>query len=402
MNDLLSKKVLSKFAFIAFFISLFLFFTPFEMSGSNPSMFPKYFISGASIFLIAPLMAINGIRPRVPSALVMVVLLTIIFHTIVVKPAPAQFLLLISADVSLAILMYEASFYWKREFESAVCWLLVVNIVAISVQMALFHLISHTIFDFHKLIFSSDARFAEDYLNIARFTGIQVEPGTYASYMGCLLAILVLSSNFSKKLLWISFFTIISIMITNSGSAIYFVLVLAALLGFLWRDKIRWSHVMVLFIGIVAYLHFSGLLTHMEERFLERDDGTLSFRVVGFNTYMAMSLEDKFIGIGFDSDPCAGCHYQDIGVTFNLLTRGGIIIAIALSILFFRLIIVNGILLSAIIFLVPLNEKMFFYEAPIWVFILFATSGYRNLRSWKAVGENTGSGAGAMLYRQWA
>lgn len=395
MNDLFSKKVISKFAFTAFFISFFLFFTPFEMPGSNLSMFPKYFVAGISIFLIIPLIAIKGVKPRGPSVLVAVILLTIVFHTTVIKPAPGQFLLLIAADLTLAILMYEVSFYWRKEFASAMYWLLLLNVVAISVQIASFYLISHKIIDFHKIIFNSDSRFSEDYLNIARFTGIQIEPGTYANYMGCLLAILTLCSEFSKKLLWISFLTIISIMATNSGSAVYFTPVLIALLGFLWREKIRRSHVIYLFIGIVTYLHFSGLLTHLEQRFFERDDGTLSHRVVGLNTYMAMSLEDKFIGIGFDSDPCAGCHYQDIGVVFNLLTRGGMSIAIVLSILFFRMIFLNGILLSAIILLVPLNEKMFFYEAPIWMFVLFAATGYSNLQSRKAVSTNTASVAGS-------
>jgi hypothetical protein len=46
--------------------------------------------------------------------------------------------------------------------------------------------------------------------------------------------------------------------------------------------------------------------------------------------------------------------------------------------------VVNGILLTTILFLIPLNEKMAFYEAPLWIFMLFAASGYKNLRAWQA------------------
>jgi hypothetical protein len=37
----------SRLAFLAFFCTLFLFFTPFEQGGPKPSMLPKYVIAGA-------------------------------------------------------------------------------------------------------------------------------------------------------------------------------------------------------------------------------------------------------------------------------------------------------------------------------------------------------------------
>jgi hypothetical protein len=378
MNTLLSKKVESRFAFLAFFSSVFLFFTPFEQSGPNPSMFPKYFVAGAAIMLLAPLVAIRPMKLRMPSVLVLLGLAAILFHAIAMRPVPGQFMLLIAANFAMAILLYEASALWRKEFESALSWLLILNAIVISVQAGLFYMLGGGIFDFHKLIFGSDSRFVEDYLNIARFSGLQVEPGTYANYIACLLAILILSSEFRERILWLSLIALISIFLTNSGSSVYFVPVLIALLAYLGRKKIRPFHILILVLAIGIYLHFSGVIAHLQDRFFQHEDGSLSHRIEGIDAYMTATWDDKLFGLGFGSDPCVRCFYQDIGVTFNLLTRGGCIVALALSLLMFRALRVNGMVLSTILFLVPLNEKMSFYEAPIWLFILFAASGLRN------------------------
>lgn len=381
MNDAFIQKMLSRFAFTALLASLFLLFTPFEQSGSAPSMAPKYYIAGMALLPLLPLIVIRKISFHAPVALVVVTVLTIIFHAAVIDPIPPQFILLILTDVTIAIMIYEASFIWKKEFIAAISLLIVINAVIISIQALMFHFVSHHIFDFHQLIFGSRSRFAEDFLNIARFTGMQVEPGTYANYVGCLLAILIYSADFNKKVFWVTSFGIISIFVTNSGSAIYFAPVLMALAGYMWRTQIKRHHVILLALAVFAYLYFSSFLPHLESRFMERDDGTLSHRIVGLNTYAALSLEEKFIGIGFANDPCGGCHYQDIGVAFNLITRGGAIVIIALAILVFRIIRVNGLLLAVILCLLPLNEKMFFYEPPVWLFLLFAATGWQRLRS---------------------
>lgn len=390
MNDALSRKAGSKYAFLAFLVSIFLFFTPFEQAGANPTMFPKYFVAGASMFLLMPLAAIKKIRLRAASVLTLVALAAIIFHSLVIKPVPAQFNLLICANMALAILIYETSFHWRREFKAAISWILAVNAIVIAIQALLFYVFTSRIFDFHKLVFGSDSRFVENFLNIARFSGLQVEPGTYANYIACLTAILVLSSEFSVRLLSICFVAIISIFLTNSGSSVYFVPVLLALLAILGKKKIRGIHIVILLLAVVIYLHFSGIWAHLENRFMEHDDGSLSQRIIGINAYMATTLEEKILGLGFDSEPCVRCFYQDIGVTFNLVTRGGIIVSLAIAVLMARSVIVNGIVLATILFLIPLNEKMSFYEAPIWLFMLFATTALKNANAPKPVREDTG------------
>lgn len=377
MNQVLAAKLGSRYAFLALLASLFLLFTPFEQSGPHPTMFPKYFAAGAGMCMLAPLVVLKPVTIRMASVLMTLAVLTIVFHTILIKPAPAQFTLLILANGALALMLYEASYSWRKEFGAAISCLLVVNAVLIAVQALLFYAVTHSIFDFHKFLFGSDSRFAEDYLNIARFSGIQVEPGTYANYMGCLTAILLLSSEFTAKVLWTAFLAVLSIFLTNSGSSVYFVPVLIALMAYLWRSKIRLNHLLVLAAAIFAYLSLSGVLTHLEDRFFEHDDGSLSHRVEGMHAYMTQSLEEKLFGVGFGSDPCVRCYYQDIGVTFNLVTRGGAVVTFALLLLLVRSVVVNGLILSTILFLIPLNEKMFFYEAPIWLFLMLAATRLR-------------------------
>jgi hypothetical protein len=371
-----SNRLESLLVFLAFFCTLFLFFTPFEQGGPNPSMIPRYLVAGVSLMLLFPLFAIRPVRVRAPTMHVSVVLSLIFLHATLVISGPGQFALLIAADMCAAMLLYELSFHWRREFRSAITWLLMINVLFIVLQAFLYFATSTGMVDFYKMLFGSDSRFSEDYLNITRFSGFHVEPGTYANYMGCLLAIMMLVSEFSERLVLLTCVSIIGIFLTNSGSSVYFVPLVTALCLYLWRKEIRPVHLIVLAAAIATYLLASGIVTHLEERFINQPaDGSLTHRIEGVAAYRATSNEEKFVGIGFVSDPCVRCHYQDIGVLFNLSTRGGAVVTLALLGMLTRMIRVNGLVLATLLLLVPLNEKMFFYEPPVWLFILFALTG---------------------------
>jgi hypothetical protein len=366
----------SRLAFLAFFFTLFLFFTPFEQGGPNPSMLPKYLVAGLSLMLLIPLAVIRPVRLRAPTVHVLVLLFLILMHVTLVKSGPGQFALLILADMCAAMILYEATFHWRQEFRSAIGWLLFINAVFIGLQALLFFCTSAGMVDFYKMLFGSDSRFSEDYLNITRFSGLQVEPGTYANYIGCLLAIYMLVSDFSERLVLLTCVSIIGIFLTNSGSSVYFVPLVTGLGLFLWRGKIRTVHLILLAAAIYAYLLASGIITHLEERFVNQpSDGSLSHRIEGVSAYLAMTPEEKFVGVGFVNDPCVRCYYQDIGFLFNLSTRGGAVVSLALLVLLARLVRVNGLILATLLVLVPLNEKMYFYEPSAWLFLLFALNG---------------------------
>lgn len=385
------SRLASRLAFLAFFCTLFLFFTPFEQGGPKPSMLPKYVIAGASLMLLFPFAAIRPVRPRVPTVHVFLLLVLFILHATLIRPGPGQFALLILADVSAAMILYEASIHWRREFQAAMGWLLLFNAVFIGLQAFLFFGTSTGMVDFYKMLFGADSRFSEDYLNITRFSGFQVEPGTYANYMGCLLAIYMLVSDFSERLVLLTCVSIIGIFLTNSGSSVYFVPLVTVMGLYLWRKKIKAYHLVLLIAAISAYLLASGIVMHLEERFVNQpSDGSLSHRIDGVSAYMAMSLEEKFIGIGFVNDPCVRCSYQDIGVLFNLVTRGGAAVSLVLLAVLARLIRVNGLILATMLVMVPLNEKMYFYEPSVWLFMLFALTGPSSFARRKA----TWSGAG--------
>lgn len=361
---------------LAFFAALFMLFTPFEQGGPNPSMFPKYFSAGASTLVLLPLLAVTRLRFRVETQLLLITIAMIAFHGLVVKPVPFHFLLLVVLNMVLAAFLYEASFAWRAQFVSAVSWLLVLNAVVITAQALMFHLLGAPIFDFHKMVFGSNSRFVEDYLNIARFSGLHVEPGTYANYIGCLAAILMLTSEFSARFILLCFLAVLSVFVTNSGSSVYFVPVMIVLLGYLWRSKVRAIHLVLLMTAVYAYLLLSGVLEHLETRFFEQDDGSLSHRIDGVNAWLALTIEGKLLGVGFANDPCVRCYYQDIGMLFNLLTRGGIILVLSFSLILGRMLVANGLILTVLLILIPVNEKMFFYEAPIWLFFLIAMTPF--------------------------
>src|SRR5438034_1256556 len=147
------RKILSRFVSIAFVGSLFLFFTPFQDDISQ-SMWPKYLAVGTLIFFLAPIIIIRKINISTPSFFILMAMLSIVCHAIFIRPLPFQFILLIVANFTMAILIYELSKKWQAEFESAVCWLIVANIAAIIAQ-ALMFLYDGKIYDFHKFVFGS-------------------------------------------------------------------------------------------------------------------------------------------------------------------------------------------------------------------------------------------------------
>jgi hypothetical protein len=368
-----SRTPFSKIAFVAMLVVLFLLFTPFEQSGANKTMLPKYLAAGTSMLLVGPLILYRRAQFTQPSLLVLLVLLTLISHAVIVKPVPPQFVLLIAANLALAIAIYEARFIYRKEFEAAAACMLIINAFAIAVQVGLFYFVTHAIYDVHRLLFGTESRVAEDFLNIARFSGIHVEPGTYTNYVSCLLVIYVFSSDLSKKVMWISVASMFSVLMTHSASAMFFVSAMLVLFGWLWREKITLLQALVVLGAIVFYVYASNFLEHLLVRF-GGHDGSMSLKVLGINTYVRTSVEEKLIGLGFGDDPCTECHYQDVGVVLNLVSRGGIILTMSFSFLFFRAIRLHGIILATLIFSIPVYCIMSFYEAPIWLFLLFATS----------------------------
>lgn len=373
MTNAPSQTPFSHIAFVAMFVVLFLLFTPFEEAGARPSMLPKYLAAGASMSLLTPLILSRRAQFTQPSLLVLVVLFTLVFHVVIVKPVPPQFVLLIAANLALAAVIYEARFTYRKEFEAAVAFLLIINALAIAFQVTLFYFVTHAIFDVHRLLFGTESRVAEDFLNIARFSGIHVEPGTYTNYVSCLLIIYVFSSDLSTKVMLISVASMFSVLMTHSASSMFFVSVMLLLFGWLWRERITLMQVAAVMGAIVFYVVASNFLEHLLTRF-GGDDGSMSLKVLGINTYLRTSVEEKLIGLGFGDDPCTACHYQDVGVLLNLVSRGGIILAMSFSLIFLRAIRLHGILLATLVFSIPAYCIMSFYEAPIWLFILFATS----------------------------
>ncbi|THC40373.1 hypothetical protein [Massilia sp. Mn16-1_5] len=392
----------SRLVFLTFFCTLFLFFTPFEQGGPNPSMLPKYLAGGASLVLLFPFATMRPLRLRAPVVHVFCAMVFILLHATLIKSGPAHFALLILADMSAAMLLYELSFHWRREFQSAVGCLLFINAVFIGLQAVLYYGTSAGMVDFYKMLFGADSRFAEDYLNITRFSGFHVEPGTYANYIGCLLAIMMLVSQFSERLLLLTCASIIGIFLTNSGSSVYFVPLVTVLALYLWRKNVKTVHLLVLAAAISTYLLASGIVTHLEERFIHQpSDSSLSHRILGVAAYVATSPEEKFIGVGFVQDPCFRCYYQDIGALFNLSTRGGAVMWLAMLGMLLRMIRVNGLILATLLVLLPLNEKMFFYEPPLWLFVLFALTGpgYVARRSAAGAGVVQASGPASLSGR---
>jgi hypothetical protein len=375
MNTDHPKTTRSYLVSIVFFGSLFLLFIPFEDTGSN-SMWPRYFALGVSFLFLIPILIARKIKFSVPSVYIFIALCDVAFTTFL-RPVSFIYSLFVMANLALAILIYECGRKWPAEFSTGVVWLLIANVTAIFAQALLFFLAGGPIFDFHELLFGSSGRAAFDFLNVNRFSGLQVEPGTYANNMAFLLAILVFTREFSKKLYLLSAFALISILLTSSATSIYFGCVFLLLLPLLWRTGVKKSHLVILALLMVGYFSFSNMAGHLHERFSQHDDGSLTIWMTGMTSYWNTSLEDKLIGLGFEHPPCSNCYYQDLGVVINLLSGGGLLMLLILVTFFLRMIKFNGLLLSLVILAIPMNSRMYYYEPPVWILFSLALTRLR-------------------------
>jgi hypothetical protein len=165
---------------------------------------------------------------------------------------------------------------------------------------------------------------------------------------------------------------------THAASSIFFVSVLLLLLGWLWRKRIGLLEIVIALSVVVFYIYASNFIDHLMTRFGGHDP-SLSFKMQGINTYLDAGVEEKFTGFGYGADPCIGCHYQDIGVILNLVSRGGIIVTLPLALILLRIFALHGVILATFIVLIPAYCIMYFYEAPIWIFLLFAISSRQML-----------------------
>lgn len=376
MNSLKSSDVRSLAISLAFFGSLFLLFIPFEDPETN-SMWPRYLAIGVAMFFLVPILLARRIKLHAPSSYVLVGLLVILAHTIVLRPVSFIYPFFVGANILVAILAFEASKHWEKEFQTALMWLLVVSIVSLLAQVLMFYVLGGPIMDIHGLVFGSPSRVIVDFEGINRFSGLQVEPGTYANNTIFMLVIYLFSSRFRKQTFIIAIFALISILLTGSATSVYFTCVALMLLPLLWRKRIRIWHVAALLACIVAFFSFSNILEHLNERFAQNDDGSLSLWKTGLQSYLATGLDDKIIGLGYEHPPCVGCYYQDLGVTFNLISGGGILMVFVLILLFYRVMYFNGFVLAMVIFAIPMNSRMYYYEAPVWMLLLFAQANLR-------------------------
>lgn len=365
------RHIRSIIVFCAFFIALFMMFTPFE---AGKSMLPKYVTTLTCLLALAPVATFRGVSVRGPSVYLCVVALLLALHTIFVRPTPGQFTALVLATIGVALLLYGVSQRWPAEFEAALAAVLIVQIVMIFLQMALFYAGSATILDFHKMLYGSASRVAADYLHVRRFAGLQVEPGTYAHYIACLLGLYFIVARPGRMVGLIGIAGMFSILVTNAAVAIYFVAVVGGLFLVLHRESVSRTGAIVVAGLVVAYLFYSGYYEHLLLRFVGHDDGSLALRTEGVDSWLALSLEDKYIGVGLDVDPCNECHYQDIGTLFNLFTRGGALVVFASGLLFLRAARKNGLLFFLLAMALLSGEKMFLYEAPVWLFVLYAVN----------------------------
>jgi len=396
MNQARSWNMRSVLITLAFFGTLFLLYIPFEDRATNTS-WPRYLAVAVSLFFLIPIMLARPIRITQPSVYILVGLLLILLHLTAFRRVSFIYPFFIGSNILLSVLIYESAKKWPREFNAAVFWLLLVSIAALIVQVGMFYLLGGPIVDIHELVFNSPSRAAVDFVGINRFSGLQVEPGTYANATTVLLVVYLFISKFQRRVYLISILTVISLLLTGSATSVYFTCVLLMLLPLIWSRYIKAWHILVLFVFILTFLASSNIPEHLHERFAQNDDGSLSIWKTGLNSYLATGWEDKLIGLGYEHPPCVDCHYQDLGVTFNLVSGGGLLLLMVLVLVYFRVAYFNGLLLALVIFAIPMNSRMYYYEAPIWMLFLFAQS---NLRKKHSAAQAPGAPQHALLESQ--
>lgn len=307
---------------VLLFLLLFLIFTPFETDGSLGATYAMTF----GVFLLTWLAAPQqSLRTLLDPGLALILPLGMVLHSLVVNTGLSAYPILLCVSVLSVTMLVGIAGRYQDDFVTAGRAVLIVNLIALLVQLAAFK-IGGQVLDIHQMIFPmSPARIELEAGGVIRLTGLQIEPGNYSNWMALLIICLrLVCGRFSL----VEYICAASIALTFSATGVVFVVLLMAWMAadiLSERSARKWVLVIVFFAAVLTLAASFNLVDFYEARFLGRDDGSVLYRVMSLDAYDYLSLLERIVGFGFAQEICDGCHFNDLGFGPNLAMRGGVL-----------------------------------------------------------------------------
>jgi hypothetical protein len=286
----------------------------------------------------------------------------------------------------------------------AISLLLIFWVLSLLSQIVIY-VFTGVVVDFHQLLHPYSEGRVQDIGSLIRFSGVQIEPGTYSGWVYGLVFLRGISSR--KLFDGLSVVCILSILLTLSAWGI--IAVLLYFLAYIFYQYYSGRFVsrgygIVLFILlstllIIFYFQFSdnfaSALQYLEFRSTLVDDSS-GAKILAYDGFLSHLLRIAVIGTPVDYNYCNGCeHSQDVGIFINLAMRAGLVFATVIFIAIGRNVIERyGVV--ACLTLVPLAfAKYFYFESLFWAIVGFCLLNLMSGR--KRAHPNTASVSGNMF-----
>lgn len=302
-------------------------------------------------------------------------------------------LFFLSAFVGLSFLLIAAQLnYGVREgFGRILTGLLLLWVGSLLAQVVLYFG-AGSVVDLHQLLHPySEARIGGAGL-LFRFTGVHIEPGTYANWVYLLVLLRAVVSG--RLFDWIAVAAVTSILLTVSvwgavAVSLYFIGFLLALIAAgRSADRTKLGVVAVLVL-VMAFFFFQKFGLAIEEALnyffvrAELGDASGTAKIDAYAGFLNVLGDAVVLGFPLDFDFCSGCASpQDSGIFVNLVVRAGLLVTIfifsVLLLMFWRMFGFPVVLVVMPVF----TSKVFYFDPIFWMLaglgVLYARKNLRH------------------------
>lgn len=301
-------------------------------------------------------------------------------------------LFFLSAFVGISFLLIAAQIDQgvREGFSRILTTLLLFWVGSLLLQVVLYFA-AGSVVDLHRFLHPySEARIGGAGL-LFRFTGVHIEPGTYANWV--YLLVLLRAAVSGRLFDWVAVGAVASILLTVSvwgaiAVSLYFIAFFLVLIAAgKSADRAKLSLVAVFMIGVafVFYQKFGSAIDEALNYFFVRaelGDASGTAKIDAYNGFIKVLGDSVVFGFPLDFDFCGGCASpQDSGIFINLVVRGGLLLAMSIFLVLLFLFWRVFSFPAALVIVPALTSKVFYFDPIFWMLaglgVLYARYGFR-------------------------
>lgn len=358
-------------------IGMHYFLTPAEWGASAQNVQVVRLLGGG--LLLASVCF--GVRFRKSCQVLWAFYLFLAFWFIVInfpKNPGGLFFLAAFVGISFVLISAQLDNSVREGFARVLTALVIFWVVSLLLQVVLYFG-AGSVVDLHRLMHPySEARIGGAGL-LFRFTGVHIEPGTYANWV--YLLVLLRAAVSGRLFDWVAVTAVASILLTVSvwgalAVSLYFAgFFLALIAAGKSTDRAKLGLVAVFMVG-VAFLFYHRFGFAIEEAVnyfffrAELGDASGTAKIDAYSGFKKVLGDVVVFGSPLDFDFCSGCASpQDSGLFINTVVRAGLLLAVfifsVLLMLFWKVFSFS----AALVVLPVFTSKVFYFDPIFWMLV---------------------------------